>query len=83
MSKKPTVSHEDFVVAWMTSETLDDVVKNTGMSKGAVRLRAKLLKDKGVRLKALARPASLDRLRIAQLNSLVNRYVSKDSTQTN
>lgn len=68
------VSHEDFVVAWMTSATVEDVIKDTGMNKAAVYQRAKLLRDKGVQLKKLNRPGRLDPLQIAQLNSLVRKY---------
>lgn len=67
------VDNRDFVVAWMTSETLDDVVKATGMTKPGVQYKAKTLRDKGVKLPKLKRQ-TLGDLEIAQLNSLVNKY---------
>lgn len=72
------VSHEDFVVAWCTSETVDDVVKETGMTKVGVLGRAKVLRQAGVNLPKLKRPSKLtDRLFVAQLNSLVNKHGPK------
>lgn len=79
---KPTVpnpSPEDFVVIWTTSDTLDDVCKATGLTYDAVRQRAKRLRAAGVKLKYMAnrRHTTYDPLRIAQLNSLVNKYKSR------
>lgn len=68
------VSHEDFVVAWATSRTLDDVVKSTEMTKAAVQGRASMLRKKGVKLPRLNFPTVLDDLKVAQLNSLVKKY---------
>jgi len=68
------VSHEDFVVAYARSRTLDDVVKETGMTKAAVSGRANMLRKRGVRLPRLAQPDQLDDLRIAQLNSTFKKY---------
>lgn len=68
------VSHEDFVVVWMTSKPVDDVVSETGMSKAAVKQRAQALRKAGVNLPRFKRPTTLNTLRIAQLNSLVKKY---------
>ena len=68
------VSHEDFVVAWAASMTIEEVVKNTSMTKAAVNGRAAMLRKKGVRLPRLSFPSTLDDLRIAQLNSLIKKY---------
>lgn len=76
--RTPKISHEDFVVAWCTSETLDEVVKETGMSKVGVQGRAKALREAGVLLPKLRSPSGLrDRLFVAQLNSLVNKHTHK------
>jgi hypothetical protein len=71
---KLKVSHEDFVVAWATSKTLDEVAQTTGMNKAAVQGRAQVLKRKGVKLPRLSLPTVLTDLRVAQLNSLINKY---------
>lgn len=73
------VDNRDFVVAWTTSRTTDDVMAATGLSKPAISARAKYLKSKGVKLKKLERPsmARLDTLEVAQLNSLINKYSEK------
>lgn len=69
MSNK--VSHEDFVVAYATSDTLEDVMRQTGMNKAAIWGRVKALKEKGVQFPKLKQKPVLDDLRVAQLNSLI------------
>lgn len=69
------VSNEDFVVAWATSRTIDDVVKNTGMTRDAAGARGRYLRAKGVKLPKLNRPGTkLDALAVAQLNSLISKH---------
>lgn len=69
------VTPEDFVVAWMTSTSLEEVAQTTGLGKNACKQRAKRLRELGVKLKFMDRhPRAYDRLRISQLNSLVNKY---------
>lgn len=68
------VSHEDFVVSWMTARDIDGIMKDTSMSKAAIKARGVMLRGKGVKLPRLAQSPQLDALRIAQLNSLVNKY---------
>lgn len=65
------VPHEDFVVAWATSYTLDEVANTTGLSKAACQQRGHQLRKKGVKLPRLGYPTALTELRIAQLNSLI------------
>ena len=71
---KSKIENRDFVVAWMTSESLDEIVKTTGMKKPAIQQRAKYLRDKGVSLPKLKRTVTLDRLEVAQLNSMIQKY---------
>jgi biotin operon repressor len=71
---KMKVSHRDFVVAYASSRTLDDVIKNTGMTKAAIWGRVKALREKGVRFPKLDQTPMLDELEIAQLNSLIKKY---------
>lgn len=68
------VTSEDFVIAWATSSTLDEVVQTTKMTKAAVQGRATMLRKLGVRLPKLSAPRYYDDLRISQLNSLINKY---------
>ena len=68
------LTSEDFVVAWATANTLDEVVSATGMNKPAVQGRATILRKLGVKLPRLSAPRQYDSLRIAQLNSLISKY---------
>lgn len=68
------VSAEDFVVAWATSNSLDEVCKTTGLNKPAVQQRAYALRKLGVKLPKLQPPKGFTDLRIAQLNSLINKH---------
>ena len=68
-------SAEDFVVAWATSRTIDDVVKTLGITKAAVQSRATLLRKHGVKLpKLTSTERGYDDLRIAKLNALINKH---------
>jgi hypothetical protein len=71
------VSHEDFVVAWTTSSSLEDVIRDTKMTKAACSARANMLRKAGVRLKKMPSNRALDNLRISQLNSLINKHSVK------
>ena len=68
------VTAEDFVVAWATSKSLEDVVKSTGLNKPTVQARAYQYRKLGVKLPKLNPPTKFDDLRIAQLNSLIKKY---------
>lgn len=72
-----TVSPEDFVVAWCTSQSLNEVAEATGMNKAAVQARAHGYRKVGINLPKFRRGVTFDRLRIAQLNSLINKYKAK------
>lgn len=68
------VSNQDFVVAYATAETLDQVVKTTGMNKAAVQGRKVFLEKKGVKFPKLKSSNYLTSLDIAQLNSLIIKH---------
>lgn len=68
------VTHEDFVVAYATAHTLEDVIKTTGMNKAAIWGRVKALREKGVNFPKLNQQSVIDELRVAQLNSLIKKH---------
>lgn len=68
------VETRDFVVAWATAWTMDDVVKATNMNKSAIQQRAYYLRKRGVNLPKLNLKKPLDNLEIAQLNSLIKKH---------
>lgn len=68
------VTAEDFVVAWATSKSLDEVCHSTGLNKPTVQQRSYQLRKLGVKLPKLSPPTKFDDLRIAQLNSLIKKY---------
>ena len=68
------VNNRDFVVAWATSLTLDEVVKQTSMTKAAVQGRRKFLENKGVIFPKLNTSLMITPLDIAQLNSLIAKH---------
>jgi hypothetical protein len=49
--KKKTVSAEQFVRTWQQSESFAEVVKKTGLTVAAARMRAVKYRKLGVRLK--------------------------------
>ncbi len=68
------VSNEDFVVAYATSQTLDDMVKTSGMTKPAVQARKKFLMQKGVKFPKLSNTQLIDDLAVARMNSLIKKH---------
>lgn len=56
----PTVTPEEFVQAWQTSESLDEVAKRLGLYRSLCYSRAAHYRRKGVALKEFPRKASLD-----------------------
>lgn len=78
--KQVSIEPEDFVVAWQTSKTVKEVAELLGISEDAAKLRASRLRKWGVKLKQM-KPIKYhikdDKLRIAQLNSLVNKHGGK------
>ena len=68
------VTNDDFVVAYATSETLEEVAKTTGMNKAAVQARKKFLEKKGVNFPKLSNGNVVTQLQVAQLNSLIIKH---------
>ena len=68
------VTNQEFVVAWVTSRTLDDVMKATGLSRSAASAKANNLRKAGVKLHKFTTREKLDDFAIAQLNAVVNKY---------
>jgi hypothetical protein len=53
--RRPSVSPHDFVVAWQTGETVEDVAEATGMTVTAASRRASSYRKRGVSLKLFRR----------------------------
>jgi len=69
------VSAETFVRAWMTSSSIPEVSKKTGLTSGACVSRAIQLRRKGVRLPRFRRgKKGLD---VAGLNALIKKMATK------
>lgn len=47
------ISDRDFVVCWATAQSMDDVIKSTGLGKDGIKYRAKVLRERGVQLHKL------------------------------
>ncbi len=71
MSQK--VSDRDFVVCWATADTLEDVIKGTGLGKDGIKYRVKVLRERGVRLRDLPNIAHKEE-EVKELNKLVDKY---------
>lgn len=72
------INYRDFVVDWTTSENIEELMKTTKLSRFAIRYREKILRNAGVNLKELLLTSrGLDRLEVAQLNSLINKHTRK------
>ena len=72
------IDYRDFVVDWCTSATLDDLMNTTKLAKSTIKYREKVLRKAGVNLPRLrASTNGLDRLEVAQLNSLINKHARK------
>ena len=54
-TRRPSVSPRDFVVAWQTSETVEQVASATGMTVTAASRRASSYRKRGVSLKLFRR----------------------------
>lgn len=59
-------SPKEFIEAWQTSQTINDVMQKTGMKKHAVLARAKNYRTKGVPLKKMQQPRTLDWKNLAE-----------------
>lgn len=62
------VSDRDFVVCWATAQSVDEVMKATGLGKEGVKYRAKALRDRGVQLHKL--PQHSEDANVDELNKL-------------
>jgi len=67
------VSAADFVRAWMSSATLDQVAQKTGMHTATASTRATRLRRKGVKMPMLHRGGGHGRLNVAELNALIEK----------
>ena len=61
-----------FSAVWNTSDSVDEVVRRTGMEKGAVLARACKLRSKGIDLKKMPRVPST-RINVEECNALLRR----------
>ena len=68
--KKTYVTDSAFVAAWLEATTLNDVVTATGMSYGGVVVKAKRLREAGVKLPELQR--SRKSIDVDGLNTLIS-----------
>ena len=75
MSQK--VSDSDFVVCWVTADTIEDVVKGTGLTRAGCRYRARVLRERGVRLMDLKGISDKEQ-KVKDLNGLVEKYSRRD-----
>lgn len=66
----------EFVKAWMTSDTVDEVAEKMGLTKTSVQSKANNLRSKGVLLPKKWRPA-VDPNSVEELNKLVAKYQKK------
>lgn len=71
------VDDNDFVVAWVTADTIEDVMKATGLTKAGCQYRSKALRTRGVRLMDL-QGISAEEHKIKDLNKLVEKYSRRD-----
>lgn len=71
---KMKVTHRDFVVAYASSQTLEQVMSATDMTKAAIWGRVQYLRKKGVKFPKLNQQPLLGDLEIAQLNSLIKKH---------
>lgn len=62
------ISDRDFVVCWATAQSIDEVMKSTGLGKEGVKYRAKALRDRGVQLHKL--PQHSEDADVDELNKL-------------
>lgn len=68
------VSNEEFIVAWMNSESIDEVADKTGLQYSMISAKACNLRRKGVLLPKYRRAAEID---IDQLNKIINDELAK------
>ena len=62
-----TVTPEEFIQAWQSSATLDEVKEKTGMPRANCHTRATYYRTKGIPLKAIVRTRKIDWVALADL----------------
>lgn len=70
------IDSTEFVRAWMTSKTVDEVAKKMDLPVTSVSSKANNLRAKGVKLPKMQRPAA-DPNSVEELNKLVAKYQKK------
>jgi hypothetical protein len=70
------VSPDDFIQAWQTSSSVDEVSKKLGMPKTNVHQRASNYRDKGIRLKKMPRKLRSE-IDVVRLNEIIDK-INKD-----
>lgn len=70
------IDNREFVITWLNSESLDEVVKATGIPKASAQSRASQLRKRGVKLPKYTGRKSETALKVevAQLNSIINKH---------
>jgi hypothetical protein len=69
------VTPEDFVKAWSTSSSIDEVMEKTNLPKNAVYSRVNSYRHKGVKLKRMQRQNKV--VNVDALNSIVTANTPK------
>ncbi len=69
------IDYKDFVVDWCAATSIEEVVASTKLTRTQVRYYERRLRKAGVSLpERKSAGAGLDRLAVAQLNSLVTKH---------
>jgi hypothetical protein len=76
MGRHSKISAEDFVTAWQTSHSLEEVAEKTGLLKGTASARAAYYRKRGVGLKLYRRGGPP--IDIKALASLANQLCAGD-----
>lgn len=64
------ISARDFIKAWQTSDTIEDVISKTKMSRAAINSRAYIYKKRGVPLKKMENSGGYDWDKLAEYAEL-------------
>lgn len=75
MSSFKKVDYNDFVVEWTRSDYIDDFLRTADLTYQQAKYHEAKLRKHGVKLKFLRKAdGGLDKLKVAQLNSLINKH---------
>lgn len=66
-------NNREFVVTWMNSKCKEDVMRNMRMTREAVNVKAKALRDMGVKLPDLPNAPKDHKKEVHDLNALIDR----------